>query len=226
MAQAIYVDLDLNGNEIKNVKAEQLAADPSGAGLYAGRFWDNTTTGKRKYYDGAAIQIIATEGYVTTTVNQLGQMQGSFSASAGLLPTAAAKTQGDLTTIKKGDNWVITVAGTIAGIQGSSVLSVGDIVQYFGSNPATASDWVGIERNLNDALVGNVASEKQTVSLVAATPLAVNAATVVNIHSIQVYDSAGNLIIVDVQKLGGNNQRTLTSKKSLASIVVEITGSL
>lgn len=226
MSTKVYTDFDMQSNEIRNVSVEKLAAHPTGGDLFQGRIWELTTDGKLYYYDGTIIRAVASEAYVTTAINQLGQCQGGFSALAGALPTAANKTQGDLTTIKKGDWWVITVAGTIAGIGGADELSVGDIIQFFGSNPATAADWLGVQRNLNDALVGNVTGEKQTVSLVANTPLNVNAATIANIHSIQVYDSAGDLIILDIQKLGGNNQRTLTSKKALTNIIVEMTGTL
>lgn len=227
MAMPVHTDLDLNGNEIRSVSIEKLGAHPSGAGLYEGRVWELTTTKKIYYYDGTAIQTVSSEAYVTSAVNQLGQIQGGFSAVAGALPTAANKTQGDLTTIKKGDFWVITAAGTIAGITGlTGVLNIGDLIQFYGSNPATAADWLGIQRNLNDALVGDSKSERQTVNLVANTPLNVNAATIADIHSINVYDSAGNLILLDVQKLGGANQRTLTSKKSLTGVVVELIGAL
>lgn len=44
----IYVNLDLNGQEIKNVKAEALTSEPTGA---AGRMYYNTTTGLFGVYD-------------------------------------------------------------------------------------------------------------------------------------------------------------------------------
>lgn len=226
MSKKFYTDLDLNDQEIQNVSVEKLGAHPSGAGLFNGRVWQLTTTNLYYRYDGTAIQTIADRQWVTDSINALGQCQGVFSALAGSLPTAANKTQGDLTSVKKGDYWVVSVAGTIAGIGGADELSVGDIIQFFGTTPATAADWLGVERNLNDSLVGNMVGEKQTVTLVANTPLNVNAASITNVHSIQVYNSAGDEIILDIQKLGGNNQRTLTSKKALANIVVEMTGTL
>lgn len=227
MALPVYTDLDLNSNEIKNDRLEQLAADPTGVGLWTGRRWFNTTSNLAKYYDGTSVQVLASQAYVIAQLNALGQIQGGFSALAGALPTAAAKTQGDLTAIKKGDFWVITTAGTIAGLSGGATqLSVGDLIQFYGASPTTAADWIAIERNLNDSLVGNAKTERQTVSLVANTALAVNAATISDIHSVNVYDSAGTLILLDVQKLGGANQRTLTSKKSLSNIVVELVGAL
>lgn len=224
MALPIYVDIDLNGNEIKNMRLEQLAADPTGLDLYSGRAWYNTTTNEVKYYDGTVVQVVASKAYVISEINKLERLQGAYDASSGLLPTAANKTQGDLTQLVAGDYWIISVAGTIAGIRGDDVLSIGDKLQYLGGGAGVANNWVGIQTNLNDSLIGNQTGEKQTVNLVANTPLNVNAATISNIHSVQTYDSAGKLIIVDVEKLGGNNQRTLTSKKSLTGVVVELIG--
>jgi hypothetical protein len=225
MSIPVHNNFNMNSNEIQDVSIEKLSAHPTGGGLYNGRIWELTTDNKVYYYNGTAIVPLASESFVTSAINQLGQIQGGFSAVAGLLPTAANKTQGDLTTIKKGDFWIVTAAGTIAGIAGADELSIGDVIQFYGSTPSTAADWLGIQRNINDsAVVGNVTAEKQTVNLVANTPLNVNAATIANIHSIQVYNSAGDLILLDIQKLGGNNQRTLTSKKALTGVVVEMTG--
>jgi hypothetical protein len=224
MALPVYVDINLNGNEIKEVRLEQLALDPSGLGLYDGRIWYNTAVDKIKYYDGTAVRILASEDWVTSEINKLERIQGSFDASSGLLPVAGDKIQGDLTQIVAGDYWIISVAGAIVGIGGDDNLAIGDKLQYVGGGAGTAANWVGIQTNLNDANIGNVKAEKQTVNLVANTPLNVNAATIAVIHSVQTYDSAGKLIIVDVEKLGGGNQRTLTSKKSLTGVVVEFTG--
>jgi hypothetical protein len=222
MSQIFHVDINLDQNELKNVVVDKVSSDPGSP--VTGQFWYNTTVNKLKYFDGTVVRIIASEDYVTTAINQLGQIQGPFDASPGLLPVAADKTQGDLTTIHKGDYWIITVAGTIAGIQGSDVLEIGDVVQFYGTTPATASDWIGIQRNVDDGVLSTTVCEKQTVTLVANTPLNVNAASISNIHSIQVYNSAGDLIVVDIEKNGGNNQRTLTSKKALTNIVVEMIG--
>lgn len=224
MAKPFFTDINMNDQEIQAVSFEKLAADPSGGGLYKGRYWYNTTTDLVKYYDGTAIQIVGSRAWVTSEINKLERIQGSFDASGGLLPTAANKTQGDLTQLVAGDYWIISVGGTIAGIQGDDVLAIGDKLQYVGGGGATPANWVGIQTNLNDSQIGNVTGEKQTVNLVANTPLAVNAATISNIHSIQTYNAAGDEIILDVQKLGGNNQRTITSKKALTGVVVELLG--
>jgi len=222
MSKKFQVDINLDQNELKNVVLDSIAGDA--VTPIQGQTWYNNLVNKIKYYTGAATKIVATEDFVTSAINALGQIQGTFSALAGLLPVVADKTQGDLTAIKKGDYWVISVAGTIAGIGGADELSVGDIIQFFGANPATAADWLGIQRNLNDAISGNAKTERQTVSLVANTPLNVNAATLTDIYSVQIYNSAGAEIVVDIEKLGGLNQVTLTSKKALANIKVDLVG--
>ena len=222
MAKKFHVDIDLDLNQLKNAVADSLASDP--VSPVEGQVWYNTTSNELKYYDGAVVKVVADKAWVTSEINKLERIQGSYDASGGLLPTAANKTQGDLTQIVAGDYWIISVAGTIAGIQGDDVLGIGDKLQYMGGGAATAGNWVGIQTNLNDANIGNVRGEKQTVNLVANTPLNVNAAQVANIHSVQVYNSAGDEIIVDIQKLGPANQRTLTSKKTLTDVVVELLG--
>jgi hypothetical protein len=215
------VDINLDGNELKNVLIDKVATDPVTPAV--GQFWYNTATNLLKYYDGA-VRVIASQAWVTSQINALGQIQGGFDASGGLLPVAGDKTQGDLTTIKKGDYWIITVAGTIAGIGGSDVLAIGDVIQFYGTTPATAADWVGIQRNIDDSVLGDIISERQTVALVAATPLNVTAASITDIFSVQVYNSAGAEIIVDIEKLGPANQVTLTSKKSLTGVKVDLLG--
>ncbi len=222
MAKLFHVDIDLDLNQLKNAVADSLATDP--VSPVEGQFWFNTTDNLLKFYDGTAIKVVADRAWVTSEINKLERIQGSFDASSGMLPVAGDKTQGDLTQIVAGDYWIISVAGTIAGIGGDDVLAIGDKLQYVGGGAATPANWVGIQTNLNDANIGNVKGEKQTVNLVANTPLNVNAASIANIHSIQVYKSTGEEIIVDIEKLGGANQRTLTSKKSLTGVVVEMTG--
>lgn len=51
----IIHDLDLDGNELKNITIDKLAADPP---LTVGRMWYNTTDNKLKYYDGTSVTIL------------------------------------------------------------------------------------------------------------------------------------------------------------------------
>lgn len=223
MTQQVYTNFDMNGNEIKNVSLEKLVADPTGGDLYEGRIWENITEHKYKWYDGVKVRILISEEEVQNLINQIGQSQGGFDASPGLLPTVANLIDGD-TQIRRGDYWDITVAGTIAGIGGDDVLDIGDILKFVGTNPTNAAHWLGIQRNLNDTLLGNTKTERQTVNLVAQTPLTVSATIIPDIFTIQVYNSAGEQIIVDVSKGANPNQRILKSNKSLTGVIVEMTG--
>lgn len=69
------------------------------------------------------------------------------------------------------------------------------------------------------------AFERQTVNLAANTPLTITAANVTDIHSIQVYDAAGEMIDLRIAKGGvGANQRIIESNIAESGVVVEITG--
>ena len=50
-----YSPLDLLGNELLNFKAEELETDPSGTGLWKGRFWYNAVENVYKGYDGVKV---------------------------------------------------------------------------------------------------------------------------------------------------------------------------
>lgn len=222
MAKFVHTDLNMDGNELRNVSFEKLASDP--VSPVAGQYWFNTTSGKAKFYDGAVTHIIADEAYVQSQIQQIGQSQGAFDASPGLLPTVVDLIDGD-TVIRRGDYWDISVAGTIAGIGGADELSIGDVLKFVGTNPATPAHWIGIQRNINDTLLGDVKGERQTVALTANVPLTVTASTIANLYSVQVYNSANQEIILDVERGVGLNQRILTSKKSLTGVIVELMGS-
>ena len=220
----IETDLNMNGNQLINIVDEKVSTDP--AGLTTARYWFNTTSGKKKFSpDGVAVKIIATEDWVQTAINQIGQAQGGFDASSGALPTPANTTDGGGdTAIRRGDYWDITVAGTITGIQGADELSVGDLLKFTGTTPTNAAHWVGIQRNLNDTLLGNVKRESQTVDLVANTDKIISAATLTYVATIVVFNSAGSEIIVDVKKGANPNQRVLRATRSLTNVVVDMTG--
>lgn len=85
-------------------------------------------------------------------------------------------------------------------------------------------EWVS-QGYLSTPMVGGVCTgEEQTVNLAANTPLLVIAATLSKIFSVQIYNSAGEMIIIDIEKLGADNERTLTSKKPLNNVLVQLVG--
>lgn len=223
MSRLFDVDINLDQNELKNFAIDKVASDP--VSPVQGQAWYNTTSNVVKYYDGTTTHIFAAQDWVTSQINALGQIQGGFSAVAGSLPTTSNKTQGDLTAIKKGDFWIITAAGTIAGITGGSTyLSVGDVLQFYGSNPATASDWIGVQRNVDDRVVGNAKTEEQTVSLTANTPLTVTASTLSKIFTVVTILSTGERVELDNAFTGTASQVIITSKKSLTNVNVRLVG--
>lgn len=56
MAKTFLVPIDLNGNEIQNVLAQQLASDPGSP--VEGQFWYNSTSHELKYYDGTSVIVV------------------------------------------------------------------------------------------------------------------------------------------------------------------------
>ena len=218
-----YVDLDLlQASELKQAKFEQLASDP--VAPVEGQEWGNTTDDKRRTVSGGVTETYAYESYVLEQINALGRSQGGFSAAPGLLPTAADKTAGDLSNLQPGDYWVINNGGTITGIQGDDVLSIGDKIEYLNGDPTIANNWVGIQTNLDDNLLGNVVADRQVVNLVASTPLTISSSTVADVHSVQVYDSSGEEIEVCVLKTANANERDIESNISLTGVIVELLG--
>lgn len=223
MSKSVETDLNFHGNEIQSVSMEKLAVDP--VSPFAGQFWLNTTPPmKKKFFDGTTVHIVADEAYVQTQIQQIGQIQGGFDASSGLLPTTSNLMDGD-TVVRRGDYWDITASGSIVGITGGSdLLSVGDVLKFIGTNASNAAHWLGIQRNINDTLLGNAKTERQTVTLVANTPLTVSAAAIADIYSVHAYNSVGEEIILEVKKGTNANQRILVAKRSLTGVVVDLMG--
>lgn len=217
-----YTHIDLNGQEVKNYLKEQVAADP--ASPAEGREWANTTDNKRRTVAGGTTETYAFESYVLDQINSLGRSQGAFDANPGALPVAGDKTQGDLTALVAGDFFIVSNAGTITGIQGADELSIGDKLQYIGGTPTDPANWIGVQTNLNDSDLGGVKPDRQTVNLVAATPLVVSTAVFADIHSIHTYNSTGEEIVVCVEKTANPNERRLTSNLTLSGVVVDLLG--
>lgn len=217
-----YVDLNLNQQSIMNGKWEQIAGNP--ASPFEGQEWCDTVTGERKVYKGGQVVVYASQSWVTEQVNMIERSQGGFDANPGVLPALTDKTRGDLTAFQIGDYWVVNNAGTITGIQGDDVLSIGDKIEYLGGTPTDPNNWLGIQRNLDDNLLGNTVVDRQTVALAAGTDLTVSSSIVADIHSIQIYDSTGTFIELYVKKTANPNERIITSSVALSGVVVELTG--
>jgi hypothetical protein len=219
----IYTSLDfLKASVLIQAAFEKLAADPSSP--VEAQEWFNTTEKLRKTVANGTVESYAFRSWVTEQINALGRAQGSYDASGGGLPVFGDKITGDLTTIQAGDAWFISNGGTITGILGDDELSIGDKLQFTGGDPAVAANWVGIQTNLDDSLIGNIKADRQVVALVANTPLTVSSSIIADIHGVQVYDSSNNEIEVCVSKNANANQRIIESNVSLTGVIVELMG--
>lgn len=224
MADKKYLsNIDLNQTSvIKNGGFEIIAGDP--ASPVEGQEWCDSTTNERKVFKNGQIFVYASKNYVDTEIDKIERYQGAYDASGGGLPGVGNKTQGDLTQLVAGDTWTVSVAGTITGIQGDDVLAVGDEIKYLGGVITDPNSWLGIQRNLDDALLGTTKADRQTVNLVANTGLTVASSTVSDIHSVQVYDATGAMIEVCIEKTANPNERVITSNANLTGAVIELIG--
>ncbi|MEO0331812.1 MAG: hypothetical protein AAF223_09020 [Bacteroidota bacterium] len=209
----MYVHLDGNQNELQNWSLEKLGTDPTGGDLYEGRIWENTGDNSVRYYDGTAVQTLATLEDLTS----IGNFQGVHDASGGAVPSTTA----DGSAIVAGDFWRVSVAGTIVGIGGDDVLEVGDLI--FANIPAAtaAADFTAVQANLN--LSGALAQVEEVTlaTLPASTPTAVPT-TFTNAYNIQVFDSADEEIGVKIA--GPTTAPTIESNQALANLKIRVSG--
>lgn len=210
-----YVNhINLDGNEIRNVSYEKLAADPTGPGLFEGRFWLNTTEGVVKVYRNAEIKIIA---YLSDVLDR-GAFVGPHDASTGI-PTTGSGAGG---AIEAGDTWTISVAGTINGILGDAELSVGDLLIATADGANAANQFVGVQRNLDDNKL--TYTDSQTVSLPANTDTTVTAVFSGRITSVEVYNSAGRKININTKRGTNPNEIVLHPNRTLSNVTVDLIG--
>ena len=146
MSQGIQFrhNIDLGLNQIINNVLENLSTDPV-SGLIEGRVWYNTTEDRIKFYDGVAVRACAR----IEDLNSFGSLVGPLDASGGL-PTVGSGQGTQAGVIQAGDYWRISVAGTIAGIQGGSTnLEVGDVLIALTDGASVASDFLAIQTNID-----------------------------------------------------------------------------
>jgi len=88
----------------------------------------------------------AVKTYVDAQIGALGNLEGSWDASAGSFPVGAAPVVGT----KKGDYWYVSVAGTVDGVS----FNVGDMLIATVNSASTstyASNWTSLEVNRDQA---------------------------------------------------------------------------
>ena len=143
----IHVNTNHNQQEIRNFSLEKLAADPTGAGLYADRLWFNTADRRIKHYDGIAVKTLA---HLEDIAKRL-RLLGTSPFTGGIIPVAApvADTDGT-TTIEAGDYFIASTAVVLspAPAQGDPSVESGDMAIALVDNPATNADWAIIQVNI------------------------------------------------------------------------------
>lgn len=82
------------------------------------------------------------KSYIDTTVGNLGNLEGAWSAASGSFPVGTGGT-------KKGDYWYVSVAGTVDG----ESFNIGDMIIAKIDNASTTSkaDWIRLEVNRDQA---------------------------------------------------------------------------
>ena len=126
-------DANGTGNSISNLEVADFAAAALAADL---------ATGTASQFAVATV----IKAYIDNTIANLGKLVGAFDASGGLLPTTGSGTAG---AIQAGDNWRISIAGTIAGI---GALEVGDLLVAAINGANEAAEFFALQANLVDAV--------------------------------------------------------------------------
>lgn len=147
-------NLDLNKNELQNAVIQNLATDPLTPNQ--GQFWYNTTDDRIKYYDGAAVITVANINDIAGLLD----FKGGYDANTNTPNLDSSPTAG---TIKKGDYYVVTAAGTFF----TEPLEIGDSLFANIDDPASFSDWTLVQFNLTDATetrkgVAEIATQAET----------------------------------------------------------------
>lgn len=146
--KVFHTNADGRGNELRNWSLEKLAVDPAGAGLYAGRFWENTSDGTIRYSpDGITVVTLAT----ADKLEDRPRFVGGVSAATGTVPlvTPLADINAE-TTWDAGDFGRVTTGGTLvpAPAGGNATVQPGDILMAIVDNPTSNADFVVIESNM------------------------------------------------------------------------------
>lgn len=190
----IFNDEDHNKQEIKNASTEKTLTDFSGASLYEGREWANTTNNRKRIYLGSTVRTYA---FLTDiTGGTLIQPAIVFSASSYATPNSA----GISGTINNGYTWFITGASssgttlTNIGPADTDIVNNGDMIVFTGANntdTATLTDWSSfqsVERNTNQTITVVVPD----VSLTADTDHSTTMTGIGIIGSYDILDSTTN----------------------------------
>lgn len=203
---------------------QPVAADLAGGALVEGATWYNTTTDMLKYYDGTAVKTVANTDQIASMFRT---RSAAFSAAAGTLPTVASATVLPGDALKQGDVFLVTTAGTIAGIGGADKLEVGDmLVLMDASAPTVAASWYAFQTNV-DIPSNILAWENVTVALTAGVDATVTPVAITAIQSVRMYDATNNYRpFINVQHAAGAATATVNSLNAIAAARASVFGTV
>jgi hypothetical protein len=127
---------------LDNFKLNNKAADP--VSPVVGVPWINTTEQRIKYFNGTEVKSVA----LLEDLSAIGRYRGSWDADTGI-PTAANSTILPGDPIVAGDWWRIVGAGTIPNLLGEDSLEAGDLLFADADDANTASQFFGVQANVN-----------------------------------------------------------------------------
>ena len=215
-SKLFYVDIDLAEQQLVNASFERLAADPLTG--FEGQLIYNTTDERVKYWDAtntqwrAVVHLDDLEAFSTYV--------GAHDASANALPATGSGPAG---AIRAGDRFVITVASTGTGIVGlgggSPILEVGDVLTAITDGAAVAADFIATQTNLD--VTGLAKTENVALAaLPANTPTAIPLVDVTTINMCQVFNAAGEEIVVRIDKANAE----IESNVALTNLTISVVG--
>jgi len=209
-------DLDLDDNRVRNGGFETLATDPGSP--VEGQQWNNSTNSRQKLHISGATKSLA----FLEDVQNLGQHIGGHDASTGI-PTSVPTSVRPSGTIEAGDTWYITVGGTITGIGGGEEeLSPGDMLKAIVDGASSASEFIGIQRNIDDDKASY--TDSQVVNLPANTDTTVTANFAGRITSVQTYRQNGRELRISTKRGSNPNEIILHPNKTLSNVTVDLVG--
>jgi len=237
MALKFYTDIDFNQNEIKNVKFENLAVAPVGA--TAGSFYFDTVTEHLRVFNGSiwetiasvdvesvhyrgAVAIGAAVAPVTPAVGDLyiftGAAGSMTDASWGAAQNVPVES-GDL-AIYNGAEWDIIQGNTVTASE--TAPGVIELATQAEVDTGTDTTRAVTPATLEGKLASYTGKHTQTATLVAATPFNINHNLSGDV-TVNVYNSAGELIVVKVNIVDADNL-TITSSAALTNVLVVVVG--
>ena len=137
----------LGGGTIRNLKIEEVAADPTLEGLFEARFWYNSTTKALKYFNGTDVQTLAVGGTLADYVRADGtiSMTSELTLSSDDQSTAAgtsAVSKGHLDTVAatKQDNVTGAATTIVADDLATDSVLVSDAAGKVGVSAVTSTE--------------------------------------------------------------------------------------